>query len=218
MTYSISCSGTTSSGGSTDGAPGSGTDPNGLPDTGDNEYTTPNIPAPPCLGDPVPSPEIAPSGGWNVQGGRFGFTRSNGNQFHDGTDIKAEPNTNVYSMLNGTVVDTRSSFAPGEYRSRSYGNYVTIESTLASGETVRLKYNHLNSVGVQNETVVESGNLIGKSGNTGNAQTRNGVPVISHIHIQAKTLNNGEWEKANPEDFMSTKFDANGNSMGSPCD
>jgi len=190
---------------------------------GGTPYTPPQDPEPlkPCPGNPIKSPEIAKSGGWNIQGGRFGNTRSGGNQFHDGTDIKAAVNSNLYSMHGGIIVDIRDSFSPGEYRSRSYGNYVTIQTTFPNGEVVQLTYNHLNSVNVTRGSTINANELIGKSGNTGNAQQNAGsnIPVIPHVHIKARLKNGSSWVRANPEKYLASKFNSDGtiNQNINPC-
>jgi len=163
----------------------------------------------PCLGDPVESPEIAPAGGWNEWGGQFGYTRYGGNTFHDGTDIKADINSNLSAMHGGTVTDLRNSFDPGEYRPDSYGNYARIKSTI-NGDTIYLRYNHLNTVSVEVGDTISAGDIIGKSGNTGNAQTRGNIKVIPHVHIRARKVVNGQETKVDPEDYMATTFNNDG--------
>ena len=52
--------------------------------------------------------------------------------------------------------------------------------------------------------------IIGKSGNTGNAQTRNNVKVIPHVHIRARKVVNGQETKVDPEEYMATTFNNDG--------
>ena len=166
-------------------------------------------PEEPCSGNPIPNPQIAPSGGWNEWGRQFGYTRNGGEDFHDGTDIKAALNSDLYAMHGGEVVAIRNTFAPGEYKAHSYGNYIRIKSII-NGETVYLRYNHLNYVGVEVGDIISTGTIIGKTGNTGNAQTRGGVPVIPHVHIRAREVVNGELKRVDPEKYMATKFNNDG--------
>jgi len=170
----------------------------------------------PCEGNPVKNPRIAPSGGWNEKGGQYGWTRSSGDQFHDGIDIKSDLNSDLFAMHGGEVVDIRKSFDAGEYKKRSYGNYVRIKSTI-NGETVFLRYNHLNSVGVKIGDQISAGDIIGKSGNTGNAQEKNGIPVEPHVHIRARKIVNGKEQKVDPENYMATKFNNDGSISESNC-
>jgi hypothetical protein len=173
-------------------------------------------PTKPCPGDPIVDPNIAPSGGWNENGAQYGWTRSGGSQLHDGIDIAAELNTKLYAISNGEVTDVRNSFESGEYKSNSYGNFVTIK-TEANGMEFNLKYSHLNSVDVEIGDIVNLGDQIGLTGNTGNAQSKNGVPVIPHVHVSATTIIDNIEEGVDPENFMSTKFNSDGSVSESKC-
>lgn len=56
------------------------------------------------------------------------------------------------------------------------------------------------------------GDIIGLSGNTGNAAD---TEVIPHIHIQ---VFNSNWSQSlDPEDFLQTKFDSNYNPISNNC-
>lgn len=167
----------------------------------------------PCPGDPMKDLQIAPTKR-GVQGGLYGFTRLKANgeaKFHDGIDIASPKGANLYSMYQGVVVDVRNSFAPGEYLKDSYGNYVTIQSTV-NGNTIYLKYNHLDGVSsnVSIGTTVSQGQYLGITGTTGNAASPG---VIPHVHIQAKDQNQG---KIDPQPYFKTQFDSNGKG-NNPC-
>ena len=138
----------------------------------------------PCPGDPLKFMSIAPSSAGNYRGGTYGNTRSGGTQFHDGVDIASPRNANLYSMYDGTVTDMRKSFLPGQYGRKSYGNYITIKSVI-NGNTVYLKYNHLEFVssGLMIGSALAQGAYMGITGNTGNAAKPG---IIPHVHIQAK--------------------------------
>lgn len=171
-----------------------------------------NPPTPPCGGNPVANPTLAASNG-NIQGARFGNTRNNGTKFHDGTDIASAPNAAIYSMYPGKVIDSRNSFAAGQYAANSYGNYVTVQSTI-NGQTVILKYNHLNGINATVGSTITAGTQLGVSGTTGNAAA---IGVIPHVHIQASTVVNGVTTKVNPENYLATKFDSSGKPINNPC-
>jgi hypothetical protein len=171
----------------------------------------------PCSGNPINNPEIASSGGSGKKGGTYGCTRSSptricggvqGKKKHDGIDITATPNSNVHAMYSGTVVDLRNSFAPGQQQKDSYGNYVTIKSTI-NGQIVFLKFNHLNIVSVVKNQFLNVGDIMGLSGTTGNA---GGKGIIPHIHIRALNANSSSID---PQNFLNTKFDANQNPINS---
>lgn len=175
---------------------------------------------PPCPGDPVPNPEITSSGPSGKRGGTFGCTRSDqtvcdgvsGKKRHDGLDINAEINSPLYATHSGKVQDIRNSFSYGEYKNSSYGNYITIQTTV-NGKTYFMKYNHLNRVDVIKGQNVSVGDVIGLNGNTGNANPPINPP-IPHIHIQVYDSN---WKSINPINFLTTKFDSNFNPITKNC-
>jgi hypothetical protein len=189
-----------------------------LCDQGTCDKTSPNYEpsaCPPCPGDPAFNPKIAPTGK-GKEGGRYGYTRLNGTKFHDGVDIQEEPGTDVYSAYNGTIVDHRSTFGPGDYKKDSYGNYVAIQTTLPNGQTIILKYNHLDHVSPMiNGQTITAGDKFGESGTTGNAASPGVVP---HVHIQARIVSpSGSQTRTDPEAYLATKFDSKGESTGDPC-
>jgi murein DD-endopeptidase MepM/ murein hydrolase activator NlpD len=173
----------------------------------------------PCKGDPITNPEIASSGLSGKKGGTFGCTRKDittcggvyGKRNHNGLDIKASVNENAFAMYDGTVSIIRDTFAPGEYKKGSYGNFVVITAVI-DGVTHNLKYNHLNTVSVIKGQKIKVGEIIGLTGNTGNAAD---PIVIPHIHLQ---VFNSNWTQSlNPEEFLKTKFDSNYNPIPNNC-
>jgi len=170
----------------------------------------------PCNGDPVGTTTIARSSATNVNGGRYGNTRTRPDgtvRPHYGTDIFAVPNTPIYPIMPGKVVKIVNNIAPGTYVSaRSLGNYITVEYTNPStGEKVTTLYAHLNSVSstLQVGSSAPMGKSIGLSGITGNA-ARGYSP---HVHIQTKL--NGV--SVNPENYIRTQFMSNGTANSLPC-
>lgn len=175
----------------------------------------------PCVGDPVANVEIASSGKSGKKGGTFGCTRKDsrvtcggikGDRKHSGLDVKAAINTNTFSMYDGKVSDIRNSFSPGQYKNGSLGNYIQV-TTRINGETVFIKYNHLNQVNVKKGDIIKAGDVIGLNGNTGNANPPDD-DIIPHIHFQ---VFNTQWESINPLDFLTTKFDNEFNPISNDC-
>lgn len=167
----------------------------------------------PCPGDVILNPVIAKSNPTNINGGRFGPTRKYPNgqpKEHKGLDIYAKPNTPLYAIFDGVVTRSISIFQPQYYGSpTSFGNLVEIKSTLPDGRIIKILYAHLNSTNLSVNDIIVQGQQIGLSGKTGNAQN-----VISpHVHIQI--TENGQ--KKNPENYISTKYNQSGYSIGSPC-
>lgn len=169
----------------------------------------------PCNGDALADPKIAPSSITNKNGGRFGPTRINANgtsKNHYGIDLSAVPNTPVYAAYGGTVTRSEGSHLSEYYGGpKSFGNLVEIESTLPDGKTVKTLYAHLNATSVPYGSTVVAGDQIGLSGRTGNAQR----VKYPHVHVQMNDESTGK--PINPESYLSTKFDNQGNSTGRPC-
>ena len=164
----------------------------------------------PCRGDPVPNPEIAPQTNSGIDGGRYGETRTdkNGNpKEHKGIDLKNKIGDSLFSMYTGTVVNT------GDQK-KGWGKWVLIRSKVNDKDYYFL-YAHLDEIDVSSGNSISQGSTIGKAGESGNLKNAkaNGLAVQhSHVEIRevvpGKSFNNSPVK--NPEDFMATKFDSNG--------
>lgn len=157
--------------------------------------------------------------------------RSNGVvYYHRGTDILASTGTDVHSLLCGKVANFgfRTSFKTNQYATNSFGNTIVIESKDKDGKTIYVKYCHLDSISVKKGDKIIHGQVIAKSGSTGNAATilytsgtkkgklKNGIKKeYRHIHIEASRNksfpNNRIGTENDPETYMKTKFDSDGN-------
>lgn len=172
--------------------------------TGSSEICDPNRP---CPGDPIKNPEIAPTSGQDVAGGRYGAHRNNSVGWHRGLDIKAPLNSNLYSMHEGLVW---SSSPPD---SDTWGKYVIIR-TIVNGDAFYMVYAHLNQVRVLEGSTISQGEMIGRSGDSGNAEGS-----VPHVHLEVRTAVPGkvfnDWDTHNPETYLGTKFDSSGNPVAS---
>lgn len=107
--------------------------------------------------------------------------RSYDGTYHVGIDLDANEGQTVKSICSGTV--DVSTF------NNSAGNTVEILSNdmdPVSGKRIRVRYQHLYSKSVSEDSVVSQNTTIGLSGNTGNSGG-------AHLHIDA---NNGEYENS----------------------
>ena len=91
--------------------------------------------------------------------------------YHGGTDFPVPLNTNVYSSCEGDVVSVK-------YLTDSYGKYIKIKAKV-NGEIVYIRYCHLNEILVNEGQHVAAGQLIGKSGSTGNS-------TGPHLHYEVR--------------------------------
>ncbi|MEH7461807.1 SH3 domain-containing protein [Bacillus thuringiensis] len=101
-------------------------------------------------------------------------------EMHYGVDIVATGNVPIQSAASGTVVKS--------YYSTSYGNVVFVAHRI-NGNLYTTVYAHMKSRAVKAGDTVQTGQLLGYMGNTGNS-------FGQHLHFE---LHNGEWnfEKTN---------------------
>ncbi|MEZ7706072.1 M23 family metallopeptidase [Prevotella melaninogenica] len=120
--------------------------------------------------------------------------------YHTGVDILAPIGTPLKSMLCGIVIEARDTHG-------DLGIVVTIKSKDKNGNDIWIKYCHLKSTLVTTNTKVMHGEIIGLTGNTGNA--KNILPQYRHVHIEASQdgIFYGGKKRVDPEQFMKTKFD-----------
>ncbi len=102
-------------------------------------------------------------------------------ELHKGTDYRASVGTPVRSCSNGEI------FAYGELE--DYGKYIIIQHR--NGYTSL--YGHLNSIDVTKGQIVDEGDVIGRSGNTG-------LSTGPHLHFEIRK--NGLPQ--NPENLLNT--------------
>ncbi|UWY29428.1 DUF4280 domain-containing protein [Flavobacterium sp. TR2] len=167
------------------------------------------------------NPEIS-SDNHGKNNNRYGL----GTRGHKGVDILSGPNyKDVHSLLCGTVEKIVTSFRTNEYGFRKLGNVINIKSKDKDGKTVYLLYCHLDSVYVTEGQKVKHGQKIALSGSTGNAsfsglpngQRGHGIErEFWHCHIEAcsdgaNAVTFFGKDRLNPENYMKTKFDNDGN-------
>ena len=99
--------------------------------------------------------------------------------FHTGIDIGAVAGTKVVAAADGKVTDTGSDDANG--------NYAVIEHP----DGYSTVYAHLDSVCVESESIIKSGEKVGKTGSTG-------ISTGPHLHFEIK--HNGK--SVNPADYI----------------
>ncbi|MGB3466163.1 MAG: M23 family metallopeptidase [Cyclobacteriaceae bacterium] len=183
-------------------------------------------------GDVVAEPKIRPTSN-NKNKSRFLKKKRKNSQgyyrCHYGIDILAAKGTKLKNLVAGKVVSVRKSFKPGECKSNSFGNYVVVKSK--GGKFI--KYAHLDKVSVKENDQLKVGDEIGEAGNTGNACKMSTAEIHVHIEVatdvrfrdsskscknDAKSQCDPETDccdcspyRIDPEDFMKTKYDKDGN-------
>jgi murein DD-endopeptidase MepM/ murein hydrolase activator NlpD len=173
----------------------------------------------PCEGNPLKNPRIAEQNNSGVNGGREGYTRSEGTQFHSGLDLKNDVGGPWFSPYNGNID------AIGE--TKKLGHYVTIRFQ-KNGIYYTMQFGHLqDNSWPPNGSSVNAGDVIGIQGLSGNLESAilDGDTNDIHSHIIVRKRTGPSWHTkndygspVNPENFLKTKFDANGNPIsGTDC-
>ena len=109
----------------------------------------------------------------------FGLVRTYPNgtpKPHQGWDLEALVGTHVFAIADGTIAWTQPVTPNGDY-----GNQILLKYTGSSGVTRYAFYAHLSSYTVKADQTVVDGELIGATGQTGNAAN-----TTPHLHIEIR--------------------------------
>lgn len=131
------------------------------------------LPAWPAAPVPVKNPLAAMELATGKTKDRFGCTRNSGTKFHAGLDIKAVKGTECFAVADAKVEEVGFGTDVGKYVSISYN---------VDGKTIGVAYCHLNEALVKKGDPVVAGQVIGKTGITGNPD-----PNEPHLHIEYQT-------------------------------
>lgn len=176
---------------------------------------------------PVKNPQITSYtfyGEHSPERSKFGMTRKGGTRVHQGVDIFAFPGTEIYAVLDGTITEIyvdeggyglniymevnpdslkevkRLNYTPNEKAGeRLHGeNYDFDESKVKY-----VRYCHLSDINVKIGDVVKAGQVLGKTGVSGNADgTR--APHL-HFEIAFELRGKGLENRINPELYLKVK-------------
>ncbi len=162
----------------------------------------------PCPFDPLVTMELAIPGDSGKPGALFGCRRYGSAcdltigsmpKRHRGIDLLAEIGTSVYCMHDGVVHDTWTNKGCTTH----HGNRIIVKS-IVNGVEYLFFYCHLSEVSVNIGDTVQREQIIGKTGDSGNACD------ITNKHLHVEVQRNGYYD---PEDFMTTQFDESGNKV-----
>lgn len=107
----------------------------------------------------------------------FGMVRNGGTRAHQGWDLYAEPGTPCFAIADGEIVFAEDRGA--------FGNLVVLKFCFR-GATRYAAYAHLSTLTVTKDQIVPMGQLLGDTGNTGNATSMTGDD--QHLHFEIRTL------------------------------
>lgn len=150
-------------------------------------------------GDPVREPDIRMNRASNLMG--EGIRSYNGKYTnHQGFDYYAPIGTDVLSVLDGVV------YAVIEDNG-AYGRTLTIEHTDSQNNTVYSFYAHLDKVNVKVGESVTEGQVVAKSGISGNSSDLKGQDQHLHFELRSQPDNiKGLTGKLDPNTVVDTKF------------
>lgn len=129
-------------------------------------------------------------------GAKFGWVRQNGQRVHQGIDLIAVPGTPIYAVADGVVYTAKAPSA--KY---PYGHTLILEVALkdlpaAQAEyfrkvnpgnaTIGFFYAHLSELPPKSPMIVRAGQVIGKTGDSGNANGMDTVAKGAHLHFEAR--------------------------------
>ncbi len=106
---------------------------------------------------------------------------------HDGLDLYAPIGTQIYACVDGEIYD--------DYISTSYGNTLGIKGEY-NGTTYYFFYAHLSERDVVKGAIVKAGDLIGKTGKSGNASGQEAK--MNHLHFEVRTSNSRTGDRIDP--------------------
>jgi murein DD-endopeptidase MepM/ murein hydrolase activator NlpD len=106
---------------------------------------------------------------------------------HDGLDLYAPISTTIYACIDGEIYD--------DYVSDTYGNTLGIKGTY-KGETYYFFYAHLSERSVEKAATVSAGDVIGKTGQSGNASGQSAK--MNHLHFEVRNTSERTGGKLDP--------------------
>ncbi|NMG72937.1 M23 family metallopeptidase [Parazoarcus communis] len=107
----------------------------------------------------------------------FGMVRNGGSRPHQGWDLTAAPMTSCYAIADGEIAFTNDQ--------GDYGKVVVLKFD-TSRETLWAAYCHLTFWVVKERDRVSRGDLLGYTGNSGNARSMIGED--QHLHFEIRTV------------------------------
>jgi hypothetical protein len=170
----------------------------------------------PCVGNPLKNPRIAAQTNSGIEGGRFRIgddaVRDGRNNPHKGIDLKVAHGEAILSMYDGQVLRKA-------YEKDGWGQFIMVKYPNVNGKEVWTVYAHLNTISVEEGDPISPGTVLGTAGISGNLT---GAIIdgyaIQHVHIETRI---GGWsakDPQNPEEYLTTQFDDNGNAVsGTDC-
>lgn len=149
--------------------------------------------------------KIRSDGPHEALGNSFGKVRNDGTKWHKGWDLSAEPNSPVFAVADGTVVQTHSN-VPGfgrcallEIDNPKYKPGLKASVGIENYEKLYVLYAHLSHFDIKDGDRVKHGKQIGKSGRSGNAR---GEPPHLHIELLLENSLSKSTQRIDPGELL----------------
>ena len=129
-----------------------------------------------------------------------GRVRNNGARIHQGFDLAANVGTDILAVKRGEIHKVIQSEGSGG----AYGKQVILKFKNSEGKTRYAQYSHLSSIDVEVGDIVSEGQIIGQSGQSGNAKN-----TRPHLHFELRDENpvgRGLKGRIDPNEVLDTKF------------
>ncbi|MEK6256450.1 MAG: M23 family metallopeptidase [Chloroflexota bacterium] len=139
-------------------------------------------------------PVLADEVNWPLPFYRYGNVEFGDDRPHTGVDIVAPVGTPIKATGSGTVVWAGYGLFYGyEEPEDPYGLAIAIEHDFGfDGQPIYTAYAHLSEINVERGERVQIGEIIGKSGQTGNV-------TAAHLHFEVRVGANDYFHSVNPE-------------------
>lgn len=166
--------------------------------------------------DPLAVCTLRTAGLAGKTGAMFGWTRNGGKKNHQGIDLAANPGTPIYAVADGIVYSKKSPSS-----SYAYGNTLVLEVGIndlpepqaaefrrinPNARTIGFFYAHLSGLPDTPKQIVKSGDVIGKTGSSGNASKMTSIALGAHLHfevrLEARKVATGLANRADPLPFI----------------
>jgi len=135
----------------------------------------------------------------NITSATFGMVRNHGHRAHQGVDLAATSGTDILAVASGAIVAINPAYT--DYGSASFGAYVVLKIRIddlpsdkaayakkhARGDYIWFFYAHLSAINVQQDQlplIVNAGDILGKTGHSGNAHNMITIQNGAHLHFE----------------------------------
>jgi murein DD-endopeptidase MepM/ murein hydrolase activator NlpD len=149
------------------------------------------------VGDPLENMKIRDNRASNLQG----MVRNNGTRVHQGFDLEARIGTPVLAVKDASVYKIVTDDVGG------YGKQIILQIKNSDDNITYAQYSHLSEISIEKGSVVKEGDVIGKTGVTGNA--KNLPESQAHLHFEYRSEANpgrGLKGRLDPNEVLDTKF------------